>query len=192
MKTRVEPTDENRPSLYGLGAMLAALIAVACALFVYSVHGSMPYNTITLPLESEVNTKIWIPQGWKFFTKSPHDVNMLLYTQGAGNTWTSANLSPISRPSNVFGLARAVRAQGVESAMLIERVGKKAWRSCESEPVSCLKDAPVAGKITNLSPRPSLCGVVGMALQSPVPWAWASSSKKVTMPSHVVKLEVLC
>lgn len=192
MKTGEDKDDENRPYLRKLGALLAAMIAGSCALFAYAVHGAMPYNPIKLPFETEIGARYWIPQGWKFFTKSPHDENMVLFTQGADGAWKSANLGPLALPSNVFGIARAVRAQGVESALILERVTRKAWAYCETDPTICLASLPVAGKVTNLSPRPSLCGTVGMVLQSPVPWAWASSTKKVTMPSSVVKLEVLC
>ena len=80
------------------GALLATLIAGGCVLSTYALHGAMPYNPIKLPFESEIGARYWIPQGWKFFTKSPHDENMLLFSQGEDGQWASANLGPIALP----------------------------------------------------------------------------------------------
>lgn len=161
-------------------------------LFVYALHAALPFNPIRLPLETQVQVKLWIPEGWAFFTRDPREEVTLLFTRRDDGKWLSALMGPNATISNDFGLNRASRIQGVETTSLLKKFPKSALRDCHDEPVVCLESIPTAGSVRNLSPNPSLCGQVGIVRQSPIPWAWWASGRPIIMPSRILRIDVIC
>jgi len=174
-----------------IGALAVALWTAATVLGLYAIHGGMRFNPIRLPFEGRIFAPLWIPEGWAFFTRDPREADLYVFTRQP-NGWVNASLGPIAKPSNIFGLNRATRHQGVESSLLIGRLQKSTWRDCSVEPLECLDSAPVQATVSNQSSQRTLCGSVGFVLQKPVPWAWSRSRRKTIMPSQVVKLEITC
>src|SRR4051812_41959664 len=115
-----------------LGALSIALGAFATVLVTYSVHAGMTYNPVTLPFEQAVNAQVWIPEGWKFFTRNPREerVSMLVRKEGQ---WINGSRTPNANPSNAFGIDRLGRAQGLELALLLENVPSEAWSACKGD-----------------------------------------------------------
>ena len=157
----------------------------------YTVHGSLPHNALTLPGGAKLQTAVWAPEGWKFFTRNPREEQTHLYTR-AGSSWANASTGPNALARNLFGLSRAGRVQPLEYGALVKDVPKEAWVDCEGSPMECLEEAPVAASLSNTALRKTLCGSVGIVLQKPIPWAWADSKRPVVMPSRVLRLEVSC
>jgi sporulation delaying protein A len=176
-----------------LGAVALLLAALWTAIGSYVVHSYFPANVIELPGEAVARRDLpyVVPEGWAFFTRDAREERILLFRR-AVDGWHPANLGPHAEARNIFGLDRASRAQGVELALLISGVGAEDWTSCEMAPIDCVAHAAFARSVDNVSPRPSLCGDVGVALQEPVPWVWASAGGSVTMPSRVIRLSVAC
>lgn len=179
-------------------AVVAALFAAAGfwgAVLAYALQPALPYSPIRLPFQDEVRTQFFLPEGWAFFTKSPREERPFLFLRTDAG-WKDASLAPISRARNAFGLDRAVRAQSVELALLLTRPEvRKAWKACEVKAFGpCLEATAPAATLRNESPRPTLCGDVGVARQKPLPWAWARSEKgrKLMMPINVVRMRVEC
>jgi len=183
--------DDRQISLRGLGTFAVGLAAFWAVLALYVVHAALPYNPLQLPYAHALRTQVWAPEGWAFFTRDPREPRPYLYRL-EGREWASASLGPHARPSNAFGMNRRARAQGVELGLLLENVSVRSWEKCETEPMGCLGRAPAAARVANGSPRPSLCGTIGVVRQPPVPWAWARAPKPVVMPSNVIRLEVSC
>ena len=174
-----------------LGALLVALVGAFTTVGAYAVHGSIELNPITLPGEDKELMTTILPEGWKFFTRNPQEPQMLPYVQQDG-AWVSASLLPNSRARNLFGLDRRGRAQSVELGIIGEGVPSTAWSECDGAPLECLDRAPVGARIHNDFPSASVCGVVGLVSQPPIPWAWAHSKSHLDMPSRVARLEVSC
>jgi antimicrobial peptide system SdpA family protein len=159
---------------------------------VYAVHGGVPSNPLRLPFERKLNVALWLPEGWKFFTHDAREERIEMYLRDASG-WHDASRGPNSRLTNKLGLDRIGRAQGVELGLISQEVSPKLWQTCsQASAFQCLDSAPLARRVSNRSPSPSLCGEVGLVSRKPVPWAWASQGLHVSMPVSFVRLEVEC
>ena len=158
----------------------------------YSSHGALPVNPIKLPLEQSVYPQVWVPQGWKFFTRSPREEEVGAFVRAPGGGWVTGLIGANGSAANLFGLRRATRAQGIELGLLVTAVDKDAWQPCKERLEVCVEKAPLVGNVRNVTPDPTLCGEVGLTLQPPVPWAWSRARRKVTMPSKAVRVNVQC
>jgi antimicrobial peptide system SdpA family protein len=174
------------------GAAFLLSASGAALLALYSAQPALPPNPLRLPFAQRMETGLLLPQGWKFFTRDPQEERILVFTRNRGGRWRPATLGPIARPANRFGVSRIPRAQGVETGLLMSRMSKRDWRDCATRPEECLRSAPAVRNLRNRSPRPTLCGAVGLVLQKPVPWAWSRADEEIVMPSRVARLEVLC
>lgn len=186
--------ETGMPEVPGLrrdGAVLLGLGLSYTLLFCYAVHAVLPFNPIKLPYESELPTTLFLPEGWKFFTRNPQEEQPLVFSR-QGGSWRSAARGPHASAANLFGLDRAGRAQGLETGLLIAKVPERSFTECKQDPAACLERAPVAAHVKNISPDPTLCGPVGIVLRKPVPWAWARTSQGITMPSRIARLEIQC
>jgi antimicrobial peptide system SdpA family protein len=160
----------------------------------YALHAALPYNPLQLPFADRFDIRMVLPEGWAFFTRDPRDDRMMPYVRGADAVWSTASHTPNFQPRNLFGIDRAGRAQGVEMGLLMDAARDAERQACEESPVACLERAPVARKLSNTSPRPTLCGEVGFVFQRAIPWAWSRSSREKTlhMPSKVLRLDIEC
>jgi len=174
-----------------LGATALGLAITASCLIVYAIHGSLPHNPIALPLEKELSMRAWAPEGWKFFTRNPKEERPVLFVQRDGQ-WQRAETGPASRPHYLFGLNRAGRVQGLELGLILEHIPRGAWHNCDKTPLDCISTSATAITVTNRSPRSTLCGSVGLAMQKPIPWSWIGLPRPVVMPSRIVRLKVKC
>jgi antimicrobial peptide system SdpA family protein len=183
----------EKPSLHPstLGAFTLGILAIATTLAVYAIHGSLPHNPLHLPHEEQVETAVWAPESWKFFTRDPLEPT-LVALRPDGADWSSATRMPYARPVNMFGMDRTVRAQGVELGSLVGKVPRSAWTACDEAPTACLSRASIGASVVNRTPLPTLCGTIGIVSQKPLPWAWASARRPIAMPSQVVRLEIKC
>jgi antimicrobial peptide system SdpA family protein len=176
-----------------LGRLALVLFLVGVAIFSYAVHAPMPANAVSLPGERSMKLSIQqlLPQGWAFFTRNPREPDLLLFTLDRDGQWRDAMRPPHAEPRNAFGFARASRTQGVEAGVLISRLTDQRWQECRILPVDCLRRAPTV-TVANPTPKPTVCGDIGLVSQPPVPWAWSRSGRTVTMPSTVIRLVVSC
>jgi antimicrobial peptide system SdpA family protein len=143
-------------------------------------------------LAEQVKTALWAPQGWSFFTKDPREEKQTVYVR-RGSAWELVLLAPHDRPANILGLRRKSRAQGVEMALLLSgNAPAEDWHACTAPLQECLAQLPPGRAVRNTSPAPTMCGSVAIVLQKPIPWAWATSPRPVTMPSRILSLEVSC
>ncbi len=181
-----------RTSSRVLGVASLVLGAFWVTVMGYVLHATFPFNPVKLPDEAGVNARLWSPQGWKFFTRSPRE-DWLLPFRRADDGWQRASLGPNARFDAYFGISRAPRAQGIEIGLLLHDVEKGMWDKCTDDPVRCLERSPIKRTLRNKTPQPTLCGLIGFALQEQVPWAWAySRATPPRMPSRIAKFEVKC
>lgn len=183
----------NAGSSRRLGAQLIMMVIVAAMLAVYAIPSALPFNPAKLPLRKDLQPQLWMPEGWKFFTRDPREERLYIMRRD-GDHWRSAEFGPNSRAANLFGLRRRSRAQGIEAALILERLPKSHWHDCKESPLVALSQAAVTDTVVNISPSPTFCGDIGIYMQAPVPWAWAKSAmrKEVVMPSRVTRVYVKC
>ncbi|MEZ4363429.1 MAG: SdpA family antimicrobial peptide system protein [Kofleriaceae bacterium] len=179
------------PSARALGALTLALAAAWLVVIGYAAYPALPQSPVRLPLAERAHSYLWAPQGWSFFTRDPRGDRQFVYHKGASG-WDPVLLAPHGRLTNLAGLRRRSRAQGVEMALLLENVPPTAWRTCDAPVQVCLSQPSTPREVPNVSPDPTMCGDVAVVLQRPLPWAWARASRPITMPSRVVSLRVSC
>jgi antimicrobial peptide system SdpA family protein len=176
-----------------LGASFSAVTLIALLLFAYGAHGPIPFNPIQVPGEKSIGITSWFPQGWRFFTRDPQEATTDVYIRSDDGAWKPLPIGPASSPSFLFGLDRTPRAQSIELGMLITSVDSDDYEACDSDPQTCLERVkPRVQLLQNQSPRPTMCGELGIVRQKPVPWAWARSAASLEMPSKIIRIRVKC
>ena len=173
---------------------LAAVGGIGCAWFLaiaLLVAHSLPYNPLQGMVPEGANLRMFVPEGWGFFTKSPRE-RQYTVVRRSGDGWVPAQSMPVSNPANVFGLNRAVRGSGVELSTLLKDVPNDAWVECEDADEACLARVAAPTQIANASIRPTLCGELGVVMREPVPWAWRDAATEIHMPAVVTTLQAQC
>lgn len=174
-------------------AFVAALIPAGWALLgVYACHSALPYNALRLPIEKRVAVKVWFPQGWCFFTRSPREDRLSVLLADGDGAFLPAIASQGHWRRPVGGFDRRERAAWIEAGILFASVAPPGWTECKHRPTDCLRGLTPAAEILNPSPNPRLCGRVGLVRQRVLPWAWAKSGRSLAMPSKVALVNVLC
>lgn len=183
-------------STYLTDRALILLFTVCCAIVApvscYTVHASLPFNALEMPLGGRSTARTLAPEGWKFFTREAQEPRLFPLQRGPDGDWRSVSFGSNAEPTNWFGLRRISRAQAIEIGKILERVDTASWRACEQTIEACLDAAPVTISLANLDRLRSLCGDVGFVLQRPAPWAWARRLGFVEMPARVLRLVIQC
>lgn len=173
-----------------LGALTCALGVVACGLAGYAFHGSLPLNPLRLPGERKMETRVWAPEAWAFFTRDPQEESIRAYVRKDG-AWQPA-YHQLGSPEYAFGVNRYPRRGGMELAVVARALGGQDFVNCEDDPFDCAAKIGPSQTIANTVPEPGYCGEVLVVLQKPVPWVWARHGKTIHMPSRVARVEVTC
>lgn len=180
----------NVPFAWFLTAVVVWAVAV-----VYVAQAHLPKNVAALPLQNTTSSPIRTitPQGWAFFTKSPRDAELAPFRKEGGE-WRDAARTPHAKPSNIFGLDRASRSQGIEMALLLNEAPTTKWADCadSSDVTDCLEKAKTSGTLKNPSPDPTLCGRAAVVQMRPVPWAWRDLMPAAHTPEKAAVWEVTC
>jgi antimicrobial peptide system SdpA family protein len=170
---------------HGLRLLYFLLLVFWSAVFFLITVSSLPYNPSSIGPMAERDVKTTVPEGWGFFTRDPREPDIALYEQRQG-VWQKAAHMPIARASNLFGIDRFPRAQSVEIGMILSDLDRpNAWRACDGDLVTCLNAAPKIA-LRHRWKYPVLLGTVAFVRQEPVPWAWAGSRDRITMPRFVL------
>ena len=152
----------------------------------------MTYNAVALPLEQAINTTLFVPEGWAFFTRNPREPRFLVFGRALDGTWVRT-VSPTDDPLATFAFSRKARSLNVEAGLFSSHVKETYWQSCALLPSSCLSSwSGGLLSIVNPTPRPALCGALALVQQDRVPWAWANRVDPNSMPSRIVRIDVKC
>lgn len=184
-------TRPEMPRARAMGAATLLSMVAWGALAAAALHASSNDSAIERDHTAVLRSALILPQGWKFFTKSPREPQLRVLALGPGG-WRSAELGANAEPSNWLGLSKAPRARGAELGLISKHVPNVAWHPCSETVEACLARLSEPAVVHNPAPAPSLCGTLAFALQEPVPWAWAALKSKFAMPSRVARLEVSC
>ena len=188
------PHSAPVPGARRLGLLALGLLLGWSTVALYALHAALPPNPIKLPFAERLDMRLLLPEGWAFFTRDPRDERMMPFQRGPGGEWERASRTPNFQARNSFGIDRAARAQGGELGLLLSEARDTRRMDCEDAPTVCLERAPVALRLHNSSPNPTLCGSLGLVFQKAIPWAWSRSGREkgIIMPSKVLRLDIEC
>src|SRR5690606_6732348 len=89
--TANDPTPSVKNGARRLGLLALGLLLGWSTVTVYALHGALPYNPVKLPFQDRFNIRLFLPEGWAFFTRDPREDRMLPYLRGAEAGWTRAS-----------------------------------------------------------------------------------------------------
>ncbi|ARJ39341.1 hypothetical protein SporoP8_10930 [Sporosarcina ureae] len=158
--------------------------------FLTTIISALPYSPVSPNHGTKEKVLTHVLQGWGFFSKDPRDdlfgVHILDGNDNNELQWPNISIS------NLLGLKREGRAQGIEAGNLYSQIIEPQTISCTGDIVRCLTDADVSQILTNKDNRKTLCGLIGFSLSEPVPWAWGKSYTADDMNSEIIKVNVVC
>lgn len=170
-----------------IGVLCIITISLQITVVFYSIIVALPSNPLSLSKDKTNIIQSFIPQSWGFFSIDPTEEELNVYSLEDDDKL----IWPNNRIKNIFGLSRYGRAQGTEIGLLQSEISPEKWSNCEEDPVSCLLDEPKI-HITNKTPKPTLCGEIGIAMETATPWSWSKDADQINMPSKVVRMSVQC
>lgn len=180
---------KDSPRLARAGLLLLLLALGWLAIGVYAVHPALPPNAVSLPGAELLRARVWLPEGWAFFTRDPREEDIFIFRQ-QGGVWQAVDFGPSSRPAYVFGLRRKPRAMYIELGLVMAGIPRRGWAECSVDPLICVTGSATTFAVSNPSPLPAFCGLHALVLRRPVPWAW--SQAQVAMPSKVARVNISC
>jgi antimicrobial peptide system SdpA family protein len=182
--------EDRRDAAMGITvlAVAAAVLGLAMTVFRASLP-TTPFGGLA-PTHDERIARLFVPEGWAFFTRSPRTPLTHAYGSDGAGSWTVLTTGSQATPANLMGLNRRARSQGTEISMLIHQIPTSAWSPCRGQPTDCLSGLRTGLTVANRSTHRSVCGDVGIVLQDVTPWAWRTFDP--VMPSRVVRVVVLC
>ena len=180
-----------------IACLVTAVVLAVLAIYDVKVH--VPANIFEPPgAQSSVNVmNSFLPQGWAFFTKSPRDEGLRVYSVSDGSL--GDHVQPANaEPGNAFGFDRGSRSQGTEMGMLNAAVPDETWVSCEGPRQACLADALAAAQsevvptIPNTALVTTICGRVVFSGETPGPWAYRDLVDDRWRSVRYAVMEVTC
>lgn len=181
-----------------IGALYHYLISLVI-IVAFGVASSSAFPS--LPFDPPGKGTLWenaqphiFPQGWGFFTRSAQEP---LVTPWALDG-ESLSQMPTSKGSNLFGLNRSGRAQGVEVGSLQQQVKDRNWKPCppKSSAQECAKaaanDKDEIHTITSISRQPTLCGKVVLIETTPVDYVYRNFVHERVTANKYANVNISC
>jgi len=137
--------------------------------------------------------RLFLPEGWAFFSKSPRDDYMQIYENSNGHL-IEIKGQRHGALSNLLGLKRTSRSMSVEYSYLLSKVKTKVeWSECNDNIDSFIaKNVVKPVDVINKTRSPILCGKYYIAQYKVIPWAWANNYENVQLPCKLTLLNVIC
>ncbi|WP_052329795.1 SdpA family antimicrobial peptide system protein [Thermicanus aegyptius] len=174
---------ERRPNLF----LFVVVISAGLLVFLLSALQLTLPNNPTRVLKNMTISKIF-PQGWGFYSISPREEQIILYDEN-GNLavdWPNASLS------NLFGLLRKGRAQGLEVGIVSAELQENDFTQTEGNLKEAIKS--YHGRIItvkNPTPNAMISGKYFVVKYQIVPWTWARLIKQEDAPAKIVEVNVV-
>jgi antimicrobial peptide system SdpA family protein len=175
----------------GLGWRLLALVVLAATIVLNVLHGALPVTPFSKPTDVGTDySRVFAPQGWAFFTRSPRTPHLTVVGNQGDGRWTVLSPGRLAVPADLMGLDRIRQAQDTDIRRVLPEVPDRAWSDCQGEPLDCLSALSAGPSVANPSTRRDFCGDIGLIMQEVVPWAWRDLP--TVMPSKVARVTVTC
>lgn len=189
--TPLPPDGPGSAEVRALGAFTAAVAVVLAVVVVLAVHASLPANALRLAPAEALHLRVWLPQGWGYFSGEARAPGVTAYVAGSDGRWRAVPLAHQGAARTLLGLDRSGRVAEQEVTLLEARATREP-EECRGPDATCLAELAPGPEVDNPATRPRLCGDVALVRREPVPWAWAGSADPDDMPATAVRLEVSC
>src|SRR5262249_11522525 len=117
----------TQPPRRALGALVLLCGGVAAIVTSYSLHAGMRYNALRLPFEERLSMPLFLPQGWKYFTRDAREERTHPFTLSADGSWVNAGAGTNGDRGHLLGARRDSRAQTAEVTALMHQAEGTHW-----------------------------------------------------------------
>lgn len=172
-------------------------IALVCfILFIYTFFTLiLNFTQNPIKITNSVNTKLstLTPQGWAFFTRSPREAQIIIYSVADDGSFSKYQHKHSSL-NNLFGLNRKSSKVLGELQMIKSNVADSLFENCKwnYQKLRAFKIPKSTHTIKNIIDEPILCGEFIIIFQKPIPWAWSKSIDRIEMPAKIIRLNIDC
>lgn len=177
---------------YRYTLVFSITILLGALIFSQVLFSSLPFNPTRATINLQKTIFSVLPQGWAFFTRSPREAQVILYSI------TDTGLELVSHRhsshENFFGLSRRSTTILSELQYFKETIADNHYIDTEwnyqCHIYGIIPDNEVSVK--NIFKNPLLCGRYLLVLQEQVPWAWLNSMENIKMPAKALSINIKC
>ncbi|MDK7375602.1 MULTISPECIES: SdpA family antimicrobial peptide system protein [Weeksella] len=171
--------------------VILASLLLTMALFFYMIVISVPNNALSLNNSVFNNSKMnaLLPEGWAFFTRSPREEQVYIYTYKDLNKVSLKNTDI----SQFLGIKRKNRFIQDKLGKIVSGIESKYWfKYNTSKDIEHILDS--LNYITVSVEKPSLCGEYIIEVRRTMPWAYYKSelSKNIAQDRKLVRVGFEC
>jgi antimicrobial peptide system SdpA family protein len=151
-----------------------------------------PYSPVVLNKKIGSKIRLFAPQGWKFFTKSPREDIFLLYRMQSDSSFTMID-ERNGDFTNFFGAIKRPRIRAVAAGTAYSQIPPSYWQDYRGTFSSAPSlDSLLCFTAFNMAKSPRLPdGIYIFQEIALVPWAW-SNKELLKMPSKIAKVKIVC
>lgn len=162
-------------------------LLTSCCLFIW-IFSAIFFNSITYNVQSNNHhvRKVFqyvIPQGWGFFTKSPREAMVDLYSVKRDSTFELVSVRN-NDPKYLFGLSRESRKIGMEISVLLSQIDDKKWVKIKGFNNITTPDSSIVVDNKTLELIPN--GHYMLVKHIQPPWSWRNNIKEKHLPYETV------
>jgi len=131
---------------------------------------------VVLSKKTSDNISYVFPEGWGFFTKSPRDTLLDIYsleTTGISK-YNAKNFSS----ANTFGLSRKTRIVGYEGSLVAGLIPRSAWKTTTNEFFNEIENDTSVSLTLDYSFNHFSKGTFLFVQYEPMPYAWAKNNQE--------------
>lgn len=162
-------------------------VAIIAGVSYCSLLSFLDLNPISIAQKEAKLIFTLAPQGWGFFTRSPRELQTLIYIKKNAK-YELVNKSG-SDPEYLFGLSRYSRRKNIELGQIFSTLPDSIWSVCPTREIfDC--DSGKVFSVKNVYKNSACFGDYLLILSEPIPWAWAKSYNRITMPFKYCKIRV--
>ncbi len=159
-----------------------------CNIFYFAIVTSIPYNPMTLNKNLSFKIKIFLPEGWNFFTRNPREIRTYIYCiDNYGTIYPLPNW-PNNSFNNLMGIKRTARAIGTDYGMILSNIPDSLWsKSTEIElnkknSKNFFTGRPIFQSYPDGHKKHFLFGNLLFVQKEILPWSWYRSNITANLP----------
>lgn len=168
-------------SLFYVFVMSTGLFLVSLVFF-----SSLDYNVNTPDYTIKLLFNLSAPEGWGFFTRSPREEVVDLYSIEKGQL--QKVLERNGHYSNLFGISRKSRKLGMESSILVQKVNDSLW--LKDNDISKIDIPNIIHNVDDENLFYLSKGDFVLLKRKTIPWSWKKNINKKDVPYEIIRVKV--
>lgn len=148
---------------------------------------AIPYNPMTLSKSLSFKIKVFLPQGWNFFTRNPREIRTYIYCIDNYGIISPLPNWPNNSFNNLMGIKRTARAIGTDYGMILTNIPDSLWsKSTEADLDKRVflkkSDKDFIRTYPDGSRKHFLFGNLLFVQKEILPWSWYRSDITTNLP----------